>query len=308
MIRAVVEKLLLLVCILEDKVARKFLPPQNKRLDSYPFISCDTYSTHSELNLNPITVEQLKRSGKRNFRTIYLDSSFVEEITKGIKSQPSYLDIACQSILIGNSDFPPSCEQIEVLKFIANKIYSVNLPKSLENDYVRFLPLGLESRSYRSAGVLRDFKIEPDFSSGRRKIGILVAWNDDTQKEERLNARSTLRENTNVKEIRRRVPGSFLHLLMRRTMLVAAPRGNGIDTHRFWEALYLGALPVIRDSADSLPLGEWPHLKVNSWQELSDMSRLEIEEVYRSRSKDISKFRARSIEFLEALFEARAIQ
>ena len=27
---------------------------------------------------------------------------------------------------------------------------------------------------------------------------------------------------------------------------VAAPRGNGLDTHRLWEALYLGCVPIVQ--------------------------------------------------------------
>ena len=46
------------------------------------------------------------------------------------------------------------------------------------------------------------------------------------------------------------------------------PRGKGIDTHRFWEALYMGALPVML-RADMLRCHEGlPCLVVDSWQEL----------------------------------------
>lgn len=29
---------------------------------------------------------------------------------------------------------------------------------------------------------------------------------------------------------------------------LASPRGNGIDCHRFWEAQYLGVIPVVKHS------------------------------------------------------------
>lgn len=29
---------------------------------------------------------------------------------------------------------------------------------------------------------------------------------------------------------------------------VASPRGNGLDCHRFWESLYLGAIPIVEHS------------------------------------------------------------
>lgn len=51
---------------------------------------------------------------------------------------------------------------------------------------------------------------------------------------------------------------------------VLCPRGNGIDTHRLWETLYMGSIPiVIRDIAHS----DWtdlPILFVNSWDDVTE--------------------------------------
>lgn len=51
---------------------------------------------------------------------------------------------------------------------------------------------------------------------------------------------------------------------------VLCPRGNGVDTHRLWETLYMGSIPiVIRDIAHS----DWtdlPILFVDSWEEVTE--------------------------------------
>ena len=55
---------------------------------------------------------------------------------------------------------------------------------------------------------------------------------------------------------------------IKRHKYVASPRGNGIDTHRFWEALYLGAIPVVESSpldplyqsAGALVVDSWTHV------------------------------------------------
>ena len=50
---------------------------------------------------------------------------------------------------------------------------------------------------------------------------------------------------------------------------VVAPRGNGIDTHRLWEALYLGCVPVVaRSSLDSI-YAELPVLIVKDWKDVT---------------------------------------
>jgi hypothetical protein len=48
---------------------------------------------------------------------------------------------------------------------------------------------------------------------------------------------------------------------------IACPRGNGIDTHRFWETLYRGSLPVVIDDAwasNMHSLGV-PMIRTTSW-------------------------------------------
>jgi hypothetical protein len=58
----------------------------------------------------------------------------------------------------------------------------------------------------------------------------------------------------------------------------ACPRGNGIDTHRFWECLYLGVVPIVERSAHT---ERWaregvPMVLLDDWSELS-RERLESE-------------------------------
>jgi hypothetical protein len=49
-----------------------------------------------------------------------------------------------------------------------------------------------------------------------------------------------------------------------------SPRGNGLDCHRTWEALYLGAIPIVKTSAlDPLYAG-LPVLIVDAWDKLSE--------------------------------------
>jgi hypothetical protein len=58
--------------------------------------------------------------------------------------------------------------------------------------------------------------------------------------------------------------------------LVACPEGNGIDTHRLWETLYMGGVPVVTENKfmnslfDKLPVVVLKH-----WGEISDLELLE---------------------------------
>lgn len=60
---------------------------------------------------------------------------------------------------------------------------------------------------------------------------------------------------------------------MKKYLFVASPRGNGIDCHRTWEALYMGCIPIVEkhfmfDSYKDLPI-----VQIDSW-ETFDMNQI----------------------------------
>ena len=56
---------------------------------------------------------------------------------------------------------------------------------------------------------------------------------------------------------------------IRKHRFVICPRGNGVDTHRMWETIYLGAIPIVkRDIAHS----DWmdlPIVWVDDWGQVT---------------------------------------
>jgi hypothetical protein len=59
----------------------------------------------------------------------------------------------------------------------------------------------------------------------------------------------------------------------------ACPRGNGLDTHRFWESLYLGVVPVVERTglAEHWAAQGLPVVIVDAWSEVTP-ERLQAEE------------------------------
>jgi hypothetical protein len=56
---------------------------------------------------------------------------------------------------------------------------------------------------------------------------------------------------------------------LKQFLFIASPRGNGIDCHRTWEALYVGSLPIVDrhfmfDSYRNLPF-----IQIDSWDEVT---------------------------------------
>ena len=82
---------------------------------------------------------------------------------------------------------------------------------------------------------------------------------------------------------------------MRKAGLVVCPRGNGLDTHRFYEALLMGAIPIVLRSSYANRVGNFfqlPKLAVSSWSQLRDVKRLQQQsELLDNSFFDLAKIR-----------------
>lgn len=68
---------------------------------------------------------------------------------------------------------------------------------------------------------------------------------------------------------------------IRQSTFVICPEGNGVDTHRLWETLYLGRIPIVKNNvAISSLISDLPVLIVDDWNELLDRNL--VEDKYRS--------------------------
>lgn len=82
-------------------------------------------------------------------------------------------------------------------------------------------------------------------------------------------------------------------------MFIVCPRGNGIDTIRFWETLYRGSIPIVESS-------DWtkyfqshgiPMLVVNSFEELLSFSESDFSAIWLEQAKPPSEIEALWPEF-----------
>jgi hypothetical protein len=65
---------------------------------------------------------------------------------------------------------------------------------------------------------------------------------------------------------------------LRSNSFVLCPEGNGVDTHRLWETLYMGGIPiVVKTQYLSDILAILPVVQLNDWSELGNQKYLESE-------------------------------
>ena len=51
---------------------------------------------------------------------------------------------------------------------------------------------------------------------------------------------------------------------------VLCPQGNGLDTHRLWETLYVNSIPVVRKNINNKFYTDLPICIINDWHELNE--------------------------------------
>jgi hypothetical protein len=209
------------------------------------------------------------------FKKMYILGSLVSNLLKNLDL---IQNMKLESIVIMESDELQQASVLENLLIISEKVFSNNLVGSSKRVFP--LPLGLERQTYRSAGNLRDFKKIPNTFPRSRPVNFLIAWNDDTNFN-RKQVREIFRNSSRTINVERRLNAKSVHKLMRKTLFVPSPAGNGLDCHRTWEALYLGCVPVVLE-ADFCGDPTWPVLVVKNWQDLALLNQEDLIQTYGS--------------------------
>ena len=272
------------------------LNPRNlqSRKSSSPYLSSDTYYEICDYKINSEKDFDALLINQNSLDRVYIKGQLVDEFKSFIGNmKPNSI----KKLIIMESDNIQYAHELAPILIIAKVVYSNNLVGKADGIFP--LPLGLERQCYRSAGVLKDFKKPFRLDISKRKIGFLVAWNDKTNIN-RSKYRAKFQESKNSLVIDSRISPQIIHKLMRKTLFVPSPAGNGLDCHRTWEAMYLGAIPVVLEK-DFCGDKSWPVLVVPSWDFLINKNISELKQLYREHFNSSERVLNFSKEILDNL-------
>jgi hypothetical protein len=245
-----------------------------RRPISHPFISGDTFRSiadHVWEEGNQVVKPATIRGGDIIFCESEKLSQFQEKILNKI-------DVPIVLIL-GNSDENHS-HQLSELFTGGNirTIFAQNLMDSASG--VEPLPIGLENAWRANHGVILAFRYLR--TKHRSRIyRIMWTFTIGTNADERTKAANSLINFGLADKLGSLSPQQHRDALSRYAF-VASPPGNGLDTHRTWEAMYLGCVPVVlkshmTDHFESLGLPIWV---VDSYNEINEFSDAQFKEKY----------------------------
>jgi hypothetical protein len=175
------------------------------------------------------------------------------------------INITNKIIITHNSDCGIDSKYINVLNIVKTQ-YSQNCLISHKN--LSPIPIGIENNMWFDHEILHKIRIRTDIKKEKgfyfyfamlthfsrnecyEKLKNKLIWNNKLSKEE-----------------------YFIEL--KKHKYAICPRGNGIDTHRIWECLYLDVIPIMLKQ-DYLGIDNLPIIYLNSWDEL-DINNINIQ-------------------------------
>lgn len=221
-------------------------------------LSGDAFAAMADVALFKTGWKEPSLSELRGARVVFVAGHKVEEFVS------DYSSICSPDVLlVGDGDRDWEKFEFPELSRVSG-VYLQN--SSIKNDRrFRCLPIGLESRRLGRNGMPYNFL--DIYATRPKKRGIFFGPLGNTHPVRDVVTNLEISEVPNHERIRERISSIEFAYRSSRWSHVIAPRGNGHDTHRFWETLYRGSIPVVTDDAWAKNISQYgiPMETVASW-------------------------------------------
>ena len=261
---------------------------------------CDYYiGTRDDFNFNPFIRQQYKKQinidniDLYNIKTLNISRIFCYTHLINGTLYEKYKDILFQvlsdittqfSLIFHNSDGQFNELNLELfnIKNITN-IYSQNINVPIDNSFIinkklAPVPIGIANSMWEHGNlsiwniILNDANLsinnKPDNKPDNKPNNIYMNFNINTnfiKRQECLNIMLTY----NIPNVPNTDYYNYLKLLSTYKFAIC-PEGNGIDTHRFWECLYLKTIPICLKNTVTLYYSKlFPIILLDNWNDLN---------------------------------------
>ena len=247
------------------------------RYPSFPFISPDTFRA---LCVVVIEKNQITRRPPMAARTlIFFDLAEIEGTETHFDDAPSLALLKTELealpgppvVIMSHGDLLPSLSLLTEIGDRCARLFSINVVN--ETEKIRASPLGLENFSRNINGRLKDYLGSLD-SRGLipRTRDVFTAFEPENNPSVRGPLVEILRSSRLGWSPRRMGPEQYRQAVCE-SLFVLSPPGRGLDCHRTWEAIYLGAVPVVLEGTLSPELlRDLPIHSVSSYEHFLNLS------------------------------------
>jgi hypothetical protein len=175
------------------------------------------------------------------------------------------------TLVTHNSDYPVTVMDLQLLNHPHLKRWYAQNPE-FSHAKLSALPIGLQNKQWGKEKISELLQAGKNISKSKL---LYVNFSADTHpsRVEAIKVAKELRYAT----IETGVPYKEYLTQLTKHKFCLCPRGNGIDTHRFWEAQYLGCIPVVLYRDWTPGYSELPVLLLDQWEDLAE---LDLEKTY----------------------------
>ncbi len=224
---------------------------------SDPMLSQDLFRKKSDLSVFCAGDSIPSLTQLLNSQVIYCNSDHAEEFIGNFGRE-----IKARVLLFGNSDRDFHDFSLSIPKSV-KRIYLQN--NFISDSMFHTLPIGIENLSIAMNGRSKFFK--EAYIQKQKKPVALVGPFGITHSDRKIFLEGGWEGQYNIQTQTERLSPVRYAKLSSDFQFVLCPRGNGLDTHRFWETLYRGSTPIVMTSnwATSIESLGIPLLQVDEW-------------------------------------------
>jgi len=197
-------------------------------------------------------------------------------------------------VISGNSDYPVTHRDIELFNRLPEfrGWYGQNM--SVISDKTYGLPLGLENSNpcnleghgdiiYGAKDKLCHFDL--DYPNPNKLVYCNFGLSTNRNRSKVLD----LAKKGNHISVESNMTLQSYYASISNHKMVICPEGNGVDTHRFWETIYLNRVPIIIENDTMSHFYSLPVVVLDSWERILDIDYLNDKyNIVKNNSRDIA--------------------
>lgn len=194
------------------------------------------------INLLKAYFKQCCKVSNKNVVKLFIYTHILDDFQKYIFP---YLDASIGYVIYcHNSDHSVTDAHKSILtSSYVKKVYAQNIDTTIDSDKISLLPIGIANSMWPHGDILQLYKVISKVYRNKKVNPIYVNINPNTYLY-RKNILDKIKEKGKLTISTGKPYVNYLEELASHRFCLCL-RGNGIDTHRFWESLYLGVIPVI---------------------------------------------------------------
>lgn len=242
---------------------------------SKPYLSGDTFRSFATIVYSGYEINLVKSE------IIFVQTDLLKNFQKHLKKiKRDFILISSNGDDLVDKKYQKILNNKYLLKWFASNTVT-------KNNKVVPIPLGIQNARLHHFGVINDLN-KQRIKIKRKLTKILCSFNIGTNPKKRKLALKVLSKIRLVDTVNGLTAYEYREKL-NNYMFQACPEGNGLDTYRVWESLYLNVIPIVIKNKFYSQFKNFPSLMLNEWSELELYTENDLKKIYAAELKKLNE-------------------